>query len=97
MVEVLNTGKIRIKSVKSAIGGKLSGLTFCFTGKLITMSRDEAKNMVAENGGQVKSGVTADLNYLVTNTPNSGSSKNLKAQELGTKIITEQEFLDMLS
>ena len=52
--------------------------------------------MVQQKGGTVKSSVTKGLTYLVTNTPDSGSSKNKKAQELGTVIITEEEFLKLL-
>ncbi|MBR2070928.1 MAG: hypothetical protein IJ981_05810, partial [Clostridia bacterium] len=39
------------------------------------------------------SGVTEKVNYLVTNTPDSNSSKNKKAKELGVEVITEEDFL----
>ena len=51
--------------------------------------------MIKSLGGQFKSGVTKTLSYLVTNNPGSGSSKNVKARDLGVEIITEAEFLEM--
>ena len=69
----------------------------CFTGALDTMSRAEASKRAAAAGYEVKSSVAKGLTYLVTNDPESGSSKNKKARQLGTKIITEQEFLAILS
>ena len=74
---------------------KLKDLSFCFTGKLNTMKRTEAEQMVTENGGTPKKSVVKGLSYLVTNdtTP---TVKLKKAQEQGTKVISEQEFLDML-
>ena len=60
------------------------------------MSRKEAEKLVKEANGIVKSSVTKDLSYLVTNTPDSGSSKNKKAKLVGCKIITENEFYEML-
>jgi len=88
-------------AVLGEIGGDdeaafLAGKSFCFTGELHTMKRAEAESRVKERGGSVKSSVGKGLSYLVTNTPDSGSSKNKKAQELGTAIITEQEFLKLL-
>lgn len=74
----------------------LQGKSFCFTGELHTLKRKEAEALVKENGGTVKSAVSKGLTYLVTNTPHSGSSKNKKAQEIGTAIITEDEFLALL-
>ena len=47
-------------------------------------------------GYEVLGGVSKKLTYLVTNDTGSGSSKNRKAAELGTKIITEEEFLAMV-
>ena len=74
-----------------------NGQSVCFTGALNTMSRSEASKKAEEAGFEVKGGVSRGLTYLVTNTPDSGSSKNKKAQQLGTKVITEEEFLKLIS
>ncbi|MCJ7648149.1 MAG: BRCT domain-containing protein, partial [Candidatus Lokiarchaeota archaeon] len=77
-------------------GGKLNGLTFCFTGKLNEISRSEAEDLVIKHGGEPKKSVITNLSYLVTNE-STLTAKYLKAQEQGTKIITENEFLQMIS
>jgi len=94
MLEVLNTNKISIKNVVK--GGKLNGLTFCFTGKLNEISRSEAEDLVLKHGGEPKKSVITNLSYLVTNE-STLTTKYLKAQEQGTKIITENEFFQMIS
>ena len=94
MKDVLDTQKIKIKG--KSMSDKLKGLSFCFTGKLNTMKRPEAEQMVAENGGTTKKSVVKGLSYLVTNET-AQTAKFVKAQEQGTKIISEQEFLDMLN
>ena len=94
MVDVLNTNKIKIKEGK-IMGGKLEGLTFCFTGKLNTMKRAEAEQMVRDHGGEPKSGVVKDLSYLVTNSTEP-TAKYTKAQGQGTLVITEDKFLSMI-
>ncbi|MFX1344106.1 MAG: NAD-dependent DNA ligase LigA [Promethearchaeota archaeon] len=94
MKEVLHTNKITIEEVK-ATGGKLDGMTFCFTGKLETMKRAEAEQLVRDHGGQPKSSVVANLTYLVTNS-DEPTTKYVKAQGQGIKIITEEEFLKMV-
>ncbi len=71
--------------------GNLTGLSFCFTGKLETLKRSKAEKLVVDNGGTICS-VSNKLTYLVTNDTESGSSKNEKAKKLGVKIITEDEF-----
>ncbi len=72
-----------------------NGMSVCFTGKLDTMSRSDASKKAEAAGFEVLGGVKKGLTYLVTNTPNSGSSKNRKAKELGTKVIDEKEFLKL--
>ena len=72
-----------------------NGMSVCFTGKLNTMSRSKASKLAEDNGFEVRGGVNKGLTYLVTNDSNSGSSKNRKAKELGTKVITEDEFLKL--
>jgi len=77
------------------MGGKLEGLSFCFIGKIKTMRRAEAEQMVRDHGGEPKSGVVKDLSYLVTNSTEPTAKYN-KAQGQGTEIITEDEFLSMI-
>jgi len=81
--------------VSSPVTSKLKGMSFCFTGKLETMNRTEAELYAKSNGGEVKS-VSNKLTYLVTNNPNSGTSKNKKASNLGVKLITEKQFCELI-
>ncbi|MCB0538821.1 MAG: NAD-dependent DNA ligase LigA, partial [Bacteroidetes bacterium] len=74
---------------------KLDGLTFLFTGTLIRFNRDQAKEMVEENGGKNLSGVSAKLNYLVAGE--KAGSKLEKANKLGIAVLTEDEFLEMIN
>jgi DNA ligase (NAD+) len=94
MDDLLATGQVEIAE---RVGGKLDGVSFCFTGTLQTMKRSEAQDRVRASGGTVLTSVTTGLDYLVTNDPESGSSKNRKARETGTSIIDEEEFLRLLS
>lgn len=93
MRQLVNNGIITIKSTQ---GGKLSGKSFCFTGELVTMKRQDAEQLVKQHGGTCKSSVTKDLTYLVTNDTTSGSSKNVKAASLGIPVITEEQFLGLI-
>lgn len=93
MQSLVNSGVI---SLQSALDGKLSGKSFCFTGELTTMKRADAEQLVKKNGGSIKSSVTKDLSYLVTNDTTSGSSKNQKAAKLGIPVINEKDFLELV-
>lgn len=75
--------------------GVLNGKSFCFTGAAV-LPRSKLQEMVIQNGGVNKSGVSKDLSYLVTDDTTSGSSKNKKAAELGIPVITSTEFLEMI-
>ena len=68
---------------------------FCVTGKLENYTRDSIKSEIESLGGKVASSVTSKVNYLITNTPNSGTSKNRDAQKLGIPIITEKKYMEM--
>ena len=72
------------------------GKNICCTGKLNTFTRDSINAKIIELGAKVASGVSAKTDYLITNTPDSGSSKNVNAKKFGTKIITEAQFLEMI-
>ena len=74
---------------------KLKDVHFVVTGKLETMSRDEAKDLIIKNGGIFQSAVSKDTNYLVAGL-NTGKSKLDKASKLDTKVIDESEFIKIL-
>lgn len=79
------------------VGTALSGETFVITGSLEHYkSRTELKKEIETQGGKVAGSVSKNTSYLVTNNPESGSSKNKAAAELGVKIITEDEIRMML-
>lgn len=72
----------------------LGGLTFVLTGTMESMSRDEAKEKLRTLGADVSSSVSKNTYAVVAGE--SAGSKLDKAQELGVKIMDEQEFLELL-
>lgn len=66
------------------------------TGALQKMKRKDFETYIAQYGYELTSNLKK-CRYLVTNTPNSGSSKNRDAQKYGVEIITEEDFLNSLS
>jgi DNA ligase (NAD+) len=80
---------------KFASNGNLQDTTFLFTGTLAKLKRTEAEEMVEQNGGQIVSGVSSKLNYLVVGE--DAGSKLEKARKINSiKIITEDQFLKMI-
>lgn len=75
----------------------LQGKTFVVTGKLKTfVSRNELKECLATCGAALTEILAKGVNYLITNTPDSGTAKNRKAIELGVTRITEAQFNEMI-
>lgn len=86
--------KPQITSNSSSLEGKV----FCITGSLNHFAnRDEAKEKIESLGGKVSGSVSAKTSYLVNNDVNSTSGKNKKAKELGVKIISEDELIEMMN
>ncbi len=95
MKALLDTKKIKIQEKAQIM--KLKGLSFCFTGKLNTIKRADAEQLVKDLGGQPKSSVVSNLSYLVTNSTDP-TAKYIKAQnQENTKIITEEDFIKMVN
>lgn len=83
-------------SIKKKVDGPLAGKSFCFTGALPSgMKRSVAQQIVIDKGGEVKSGVSKGLSYLVQANPSSSSSKSQKARKYGTEVIGEEEFWEL--
>jgi DNA ligase (NAD+) len=71
--------------------GFFAGKTVVLTGTLTSMSRDEAKDIIRSQGGDVASSVSKNTSYVVAGE--SAGSKLDKAGELGVEIMEEEEFL----
>lgn len=78
-------------------GNTLSGMTFVITGSLNHYdNRDALVSVIEQHGGKVSGSVSAKTMYLINNDAESTSGKNKKAKELGVKIISEEDFINLL-
>ncbi len=73
---------------------KFKNLTFVLTGGLESMTRDDAKEKIRQLGGEVSESVSKNTDYVIVGS--EPGSKADKAKKLGVKILSEQEFLEML-
>jgi len=94
LLDKLHSVGLRPTYMESA-DGKLSGMSFVVTGTLDSMDREQAAERIRELGGEFHTSVVKNTTYLVAGH-NPGQSKLKKAQELGTRILTEPEFLKIL-
>ncbi|MEF3079273.1 NAD-dependent DNA ligase LigA [Winogradskyella poriferorum] len=74
---------------------KLKGQTFVVSGVFESISRNELKKLIEDNGGKVSSSISSKTSYVVAGDK-MGPSKRTKAETLGITILTEQEFLSFL-
>ncbi|WP_340155023.1 NAD-dependent DNA ligase LigA [uncultured Winogradskyella sp.] len=74
---------------------KLKGQTFVVSGVFETISRNELKKLIEDNGGKVSSSISSKTTYVVAGDK-MGPSKRTKAENLNIQILTELEFLDLL-
>jgi len=99
-----NGVKIKEKQEIVQTSDRLKDKTFCFTGNVdllnpdtrIAFKREELQELVVQNGGINKSGVSKKLDYLVIADPASTSSKATKARKYGTQLISPEEFLKLV-
>ena len=80
--------------VATGADAPLLGLTYVLTGSLEIFSRDDAKAHLLALGAKVSGSVSAKTDYVVAG-PGAGS-KLQKAEELGVKVLTEQDLVDLL-
>jgi len=90
--DLIDSG-VRIEAQKQ-IKSQIKGLTFVITGGLKGYSREGAKQAIRERRGEVHETVTKDTDYVILGS--EPGSKYDKAKRLGTKIITEEQFKNLL-
>lgn len=82
------------QEVRESVRGVLGGKTFVITGTLKTMPRHEAEELIISLGGKVSSSVSRSTYALIVG--DSPGSKLDKARDMGIRIMTEEEFLEMI-
>ena len=82
--------------VREIEGESLIGKTFLYTGTFANFEREALEQKIEANGGKVVSGVSGKLDFLIVGEK-PGSSKIEKAKKLNVTMISEDEFLAMLS
>ena len=87
---------MRIKdSIEIKKTGNLRDKTFMITGKLIGMSRAEAKSLIEKNSGTIVSSVSKKLNFLIAGEKPTKKKISL-ANDLNIKILNQKELVKML-
>ena len=98
LVEKLRSAGLRMEAdavPEPAHGLPLSGLTFCFTGTMASMTRSQAEERVKALGAVATDSVTRRTTYLVAGSE-PGASKLRQAERSGTQALTEEQFLELL-
>jgi DNA ligase (NAD+) len=82
------------EAAQNSVLAEIAGKTFVLTGTLPTLDRDEARDLIEKAGGNVSSSVSKKTDYVVAGE--EAGSKLAKAQELGVRVIGEDELLQLL-
>ncbi|MBQ3796211.1 MAG: NAD-dependent DNA ligase LigA [Butyrivibrio sp.] len=86
---------LNMKAVKDEdASDKLSGMTIVVTGTLPSLGRKEAEELIVKNGGKASGSVSKKTSLVLAGE--AAGSKLTKANELGIKVISEAEFLEMI-
>ena len=94
LVQRLRAAGVNFESHSTVTDTRFAGKTFVLTGALSLFTRDEATAKIEAFGGKVASSVSKKTSCVVAGE-NAGS-KLKKANELGVRVLSEQEFLEML-
>lgn len=94
LAALLKHVQIEKMQIKKSGSQKFAGKTFVLTGTLTTMGRDDAKEKIRAQGGDVSGSVSKNTDYVVAGE--SAGSKLDKAEQLGVQILSEEEFLRLL-
>lgn len=82
-----------VEQIVASADSPVAGLTLVFTGTLTEMTRDEAKARALALGAKVSGSVSANTDILIAGE--KAGSKRTKAESLGVRVISEQEWLEM--
>lgn len=98
LVERLRTFGVKLEIESSGevqLDERFINKTFVLTGKLESFTRDEAAKIIEDRGGKVSSSVSKKTDFVVAGS--DAGSKLTKAESLGVKVLSEEEFREMMS
>ena len=94
VIERLLAAGVKPTAEEKKVGGRFTGKTFVFTGTFTRFTRDEAKRLVENEGGHAAGSVSKKTDFVVAGA--EAGSKLEKARELGVKVLSEEEFREMI-
>ena len=95
LIESLRHAGLNFTQPDDRISSRFAGMTFVLTGTLESFSRTEAGSLVEKNGGKVSGSVSKKTTYVVAGA--EAGSKLTKAQSLGIPVLSEADFLKLLT
>ena len=99
IINCLRAAGVQLKISETELTGQtdlLQSNTFVVSGVFIRVTRNELKQLIEKNGGRIASSISKKTNYVVAGDK-MGPSKRTKAEDLGIPILSEDEFLSMIS
>lgn len=99
LVERLKATGLQLFRTEEDLSGytdKLMGQSIVISGVFVHHSRDEYKDLIEKNGGKNVGSISAKTSFILAGD-NMGPAKLEKAQKLGVKIMSEDEFLELIS
>ena len=98
IAELIGEFNFRESDSNGNIKQVLEGKTFVITGSLrFYKNREELVTVIERNGGKISGSVSAKTSYLINNDVASNSGKNRKAHDLGIPVISESEFIQVIT
>ena len=97
IIERLKAAGVKMEidgDVLATLDENFTGKTFVLTGKLEQFTRDEAAKQIENRGGRVSSSVSKKTDYVIAGT--DAGSKLTKAESLGVKVLSEDEFKEII-
>ena len=94
LIEALKSAGVNMKSKERSTDQRFAGMTFVLTGTLSTFTRSKASEIIESFGGKSASSVSKKTSFVLAGE--AAGSKLRKANELGIRVISEDEFADMI-
>ncbi|MBQ6092691.1 MAG: NAD-dependent DNA ligase LigA, partial [Clostridia bacterium] len=94
LIERFRQSGLNLQSTAEVVDNRFAGQTFVLTGTLLQFTRKEASEIIEARGGKTASSVSKKTAFVLAGE--DAGSKLQKANELGIRVLSEQEFAEMI-